>query len=75
MRPFVNLPDVQSFNFPGGEMHVILSEEQYNRETVDLTYEWAGNESLVKFLLTAHTFKEKGVAINCLHIPYVPFSP
>ena len=56
-------------------MHVILSEEQYNRETVDLTYEWSGNESLVKFLLTAHTFKEKGVVINCLHIPYVPFSP
>jgi ribose-phosphate pyrophosphokinase len=73
--PPIDISKVKSFNFPGGELHVQLDEEDLSRGEVDIRFDWMETKDIVKLLLVAHTLKINRVNINTLHIPYVPFSP
>lgn len=72
-RP-LTLDDVRSFNFPVGEMHIQLPENILTRNFVDITYEYSGNESVIKFMMIGDTLKRLGISIRTIYIPYLPFS-
>lgn len=70
-------PDMKCFNFPAGEMHVVLPErfKRYTGSKIDIQWVWRENEDIVKFLLVLDALSRIGKLVDTIVLPYVPFAP
>lgn len=63
----------KKFNFPCGEMQVVLTEYRPNSK-VSLHFEFEKNEEIIELLLVANALKRQGIIIEDIALPYIPFS-
>ena len=69
----MNLEDVESTIFPGGEVHIKslkLSEPYYNHLYASIT----NSDDLVKLLLATDAFKRQYGFVPELYLPYIPYA-
>lgn len=64
----------KKFNFPCGEMHVQITDVDYNTEAIRVELKFEKNEDIIELLLVHDALKRMGTPMKQLHIPYVPFS-
>lgn len=65
----------KTFNFPAGEMHVVVYPEVHHYEIpIDVTFEFKKTEDIIELMLFCNALQENGLTLGCLCIPYVPFA-
>ncbi len=68
----LNVVTLETFKFPGGEVHVKISQNVHNH--IIMTAILKNSDDIMQMLLTADAIKREGGFVHTLVIPYVPYA-